>query len=109
MNVQAHDSEILCLEYSKPETGVCVCVCVCVWVCVCVRACHLGTFKCVYSGREPMILAENRCTECDCKIICVDYFGRKWLCVCECLHMYAALCQYGVCVCACVSVCVYSK
>lgn len=22
LNVQAHDSEILCLEYSKPETGV---------------------------------------------------------------------------------------
>lgn len=21
LNVQAHDSEILCLEYSKPETG----------------------------------------------------------------------------------------
>lgn len=23
MDVQAHDSEILCLEYSKPETGEC--------------------------------------------------------------------------------------
>lgn len=24
LNVQAHDSEILCLEYSKPETGECL-------------------------------------------------------------------------------------
>ncbi len=23
LDVQAHDSEILCLEYSKPETGEC--------------------------------------------------------------------------------------
>ena len=32
LKLEAHDSEILCLEYSKPETGVCVfkCFCVCV-------------------------------------------------------------------------------
>lgn len=28
LKVEAHDAEILCLEYSKPETGQCVCVCV---------------------------------------------------------------------------------
>lgn len=26
LKVEAHDAEILCLEYSKPETGQCVCV-----------------------------------------------------------------------------------
>ena len=48
LKVEAHDSEILCLEYSKPETGVCetgVCVCSNVSVCVCVWMCfHLNLF-----------------------------------------------------------------
>lgn len=30
LKVEAHDAEILCLEYSKPETGERVCVCDCV-------------------------------------------------------------------------------
>ena len=28
LKVEAHDAEILCLEYSKPETGECARVCV---------------------------------------------------------------------------------
>lgn len=30
LKVEAHDAEILCLEYSQPETGECVCLRVCV-------------------------------------------------------------------------------
>lgn len=25
LKVEVHDSEILCMEYSKPETGLCAC------------------------------------------------------------------------------------
>lgn len=34
LKVEVHDSEILCLQYSKPETGLYVCDPV--WVCVCI-------------------------------------------------------------------------
>ncbi len=27
LKAEVHDSEIMCLEYAKPPSGVCVCVC----------------------------------------------------------------------------------
>lgn len=39
LKVEAHDAEILCLEYSKPETGECAVTVQLKTICACGRCC----------------------------------------------------------------------
>lgn len=44
LKVEAHDAEILCLEYSKPETGECVTVLVFIIIVCLKNICALAVY-----------------------------------------------------------------
>ncbi len=89
------------------ERDECVCVCVCVWVSVCVRAC-----VCVYMCERDECVWETSVCVCvcvwerdECVCVCVrerDECECECVCVCACV----SLCVY-LCLCVCVSVCAY--